>query len=86
MLLPHQYRARYVSQLRPKTYEQWHGEGADYLVASSAAFGSVFGAPQRYPREYDEYMRIFTQSRELTKIAPSKDVPGPEFRIFKVVP
>ena len=86
LLLPTEYRSRYVSQLRPKTYEQWRGEGADYLVASSAAFGSVFGAPQRYPREYDEYMRIFTQSRELTTIAPSKDVPGPEFRIFKVVP
>ena len=86
MLLPSQYRARYVSQLRPKTYEQWRGEGADYLVASSAAFGSVFGAPERYPREYDEYMRIFTQSRDLTTISPSKGVPGPEFRIFKVVP
>lgn len=86
MLLPSQYRSRYVSQLRPKTYDQWRGEGADYLVASSAAFGSVFGAPERHPREYAEYMQIFTQSRELTTIAPSKDVPGPEFRIFKVVP
>jgi hypothetical protein len=31
-------------------------------------------------------MRIFTQSREIQTIAPSPDVPGPEFRIFKVVP
>jgi len=86
LLVPNQYRARYVSQLRPKDYEQWRGEGADYLVASSAAYGSVFGATEKYPREYAEYMRIFTQSRELTVIAPSKEVPGPEFRIFKVVP
>jgi hypothetical protein len=86
LLLPDQFRARYVSQLRPKDYEQWRGEGADYLVASSAAYGSIFGAPEKYPREYAEYMRIFTQSRELQTIAPSSDVPGPEFRIFKVVP
>ena len=86
LLLPNQFRARYVSQLRPKDYEQWRGEGADYLVASSAAYGSVFSAPEKYPREYAEYMRIFTQSRELQTIAPSSDVPGPEFRIFKVVP
>jgi hypothetical protein len=86
MLLPGQYRVRYVSQLRPKTYEQWRGEGTDYVVASSTAYGSVFGAPEKYPHEYAEYMRIFTQSRELTTIGPSNDRPGPEFRIFKVVP
>ena len=85
-LLPTQFRTRYVSQLRPKTYEQWRTEGADYLVASSAAYGSVFSAPEKYPREYDEYMRIFTQSREIQTIAPSTEVPGPQFRIFKVVP
>ena len=86
LLLPNQFRARYVSQLRPKDYAQWRDEGADYLVASSAAYGSVFNATQKYPREYAEYMRIFTQSREIQTIAPSSDVPGPEFRIFKVVP
>jgi len=35
---------------------------------------------------YNEYMRIFTQSREVQTIAPSPDIPGPELRIFKVVP
>jgi 4-amino-4-deoxy-L-arabinose transferase-like glycosyltransferase len=86
LLLPTQFRAHYVTQLRPKDYEQWRAEGADYLVASSAAYGSVFSAPEKHPREYAEYMRIFTQSREIQTIAPSPEVPGPEFRIFKVVP
>lgn len=86
VLLPEQYRSRNVSQLRPKTYEQWRGEGADYLIASSGSYGYVFEEPQKYQREYAEYMRIFTQSREIMRISPSAGVPGVEFRIFKVVP
>jgi hypothetical protein len=31
-------------------------------------------------------MRIFTQSREIARFTPSENVPGPELRIFKVVP
>ena len=31
-------------------------------------------------------MRIFEQSRELVRFSPSTDTPGPELRIFKVIP
>jgi 4-amino-4-deoxy-L-arabinose transferase-like glycosyltransferase len=86
LLLPGQYRTSYVGQLRLKTYDQWRDEGAQYLVASSDAYGAVMTAPQQYPNDYNDYMRIFTQSRELHTIAPSADMPGPELRIFKVVP
>jgi 4-amino-4-deoxy-L-arabinose transferase-like glycosyltransferase len=86
MLLPSQYRATYVLQLRRKTYEELRQEGVEYLVANSESYGSALAAPQQNPADYNEYMRIFTQSRELQTITPSRDVPGPELRIFKVVP
>ncbi len=90
MLLPDKFRARNVGALRPKDYSQWRGEGVDYLIASSEEYGPVFderaGGPQKYPREYAEYMRIFVQSREVARFTPSADHPGPELRILKVVP
>jgi hypothetical protein len=86
ILLPAQYQSRNVSLLRLKSYEQWRDEGFDYLIASSGAYGPVFDSPEKLPDEYAQYMRIFTQSREIARFTPSKDVPGPELRIFKVVP
>jgi hypothetical protein len=86
ILLPPPYRSRNVPVLRVKSYEEWRGEGIDYLIASSGAFGPVFDAPQRYPDEYAQYMRIFAQCREVARFVPSAGTPGPELRVFKVVP
>jgi hypothetical protein len=90
LLLPSRFRSKNVGQLRPKDYTQWRNEGVDYFVASSEAYGKYLedatGGPQNYPREYDEYMRIFVQSREIMRFPPSSDHPGPEIRILKVVP
>ena len=86
ILLPAQYRASYVGQLRRKTYEELRKEGVDYVVANSESYGTALAAPQKYPDDYNDYMRIFSQSRELQTIAPSPEQPGPELRIFKVVP
>jgi 4-amino-4-deoxy-L-arabinose transferase-like glycosyltransferase len=86
LLLPPPYRSRNVPVLRTKSYEEWRGEGIDYLIASSGAFGLVFDAPQRYPDEYAQYMRIFAQSREVARFVPTAGTPGPELRVFKVVP
>ena len=61
--------------LRPKDYGSGATKGVDYLVASSEAYGPVLrrraGGPQKFPREYAEYMRIFVQSREIARFAPS---------------
>ena len=86
ILLPPSYRSRNVPGLRVKSYEEWRAEGIDYLIASSGAFGPIFAAPQRYPDEYAQYMRIFTQCREVARFAPSASTPGPELRVLKVVP
>lgn len=89
MLLPATFRAQNVPALRPKDYSQWRDEGVDYLVASSQAYGPFLdepAGPQKFPREYAEYMRIFVQCREIARFAPSADHPGPELRVLKVVP
>ena len=86
MLLPMQYRTSYIPELRRKTYEELRKEGTEYVVANSEAYGSALAAPQKYPADYNDYMLIFSQSRELQTIAPSPKLPGPELRIFKVVP
>jgi hypothetical protein len=90
MVLPDRFRSRNVGALRPKDYAQWRTEGVDYLVASSEKYGPFFdepaGGPQKFPREYAEYMRIFVQCREMARFTPSADHPGPELRVLKVVP
>jgi len=90
MLLPGTFRSTNVGALRPKDYAQWRDEGVDYLVASSEKYGPYLdepgGGPQKFPREYAEYMRIFVQCREVARFAPSADHPGPELRVLKVVP
>lgn len=86
LLLPVQYRATYMTQLRRKSYEQLRSEGAEYLVANSEAFGRALVAPHQYPEDYNDYMRLFTQSREIHTVKPTADVPGPELRIFQIVP
>jgi 4-amino-4-deoxy-L-arabinose transferase-like glycosyltransferase len=86
LLLPASYRSRNVSQLRQLEYADWRDQKVDYLIASSEYYSRYFESPQKYPREYAEYMRIFEQSRELVRFSPSKDTPGPELRVFKVVP
>ena len=86
MLLPSQYRVTYITQLRRKSYDELRTEGAQYLVANSESYGPALVAPHQYPDDYNDYMRIFTQSHEIQKITPTADVPGPELRIFKIVP
>jgi hypothetical protein len=58
-------------------------------VASSQSYGPFLSSPQVHPAEYADYMRIFEQSREITRFTPSPDgmqIPGPELRIYKVTP
>jgi len=86
LLLPPIYRSRNISQLRHMEYTEWRDQKVDYLVASSEYYNSYFVSPEKFPREYAEYMRIFEQSRELARFSPSRDTPGPELRIFKVIP
>jgi hypothetical protein len=87
LLLPGQiFRTENVAQLRYHTYEDYRGRGVNYLVASSQSYGPYFEKPHEHPYEYADYMRIFEQSREVARFTPSAEHPGPELRVFKVVP
>ena len=78
------YRIQPVRQLRQHDYKKYVDDGANYLIASSQAYGPYFESPHLFPNEYAEYMRIFEQSREVARFAASNDHPGPELRIFQV--
>ena len=68
----------------PRSLEDYRGEGFEYLIASSQAYGPAFDAPQALPDEYAAYRRLFDQSQEVARFTPSSDHPGPELRIFKI--
>lgn len=88
ILLPETYKATYLAQLRLHPFDRYVDEGVDYLVASSQCYGPYFdaasGGPQKYPREYSEYVAIFNQTEEVARFTPSGDHPGPELRILKI--
>ena len=89
MLLPPPFKSENIAQLRYQTYEDYRNRGVQYLVASSQSYGPYLSSPQIHPAEYADYMRIFEQSREITRFTPSSDgqqIPGPELRIYKVTP
>jgi 4-amino-4-deoxy-L-arabinose transferase-like glycosyltransferase len=86
LLLPARYRSRNVGSLRERDHAAWRDQKVEYLIASSEHYEGGFLSPERSPREYGEYMRMFEQSRELARFSPSAGTPGPELRIFKVIP
>lgn len=86
LLPPLIYKSETMPELRRKTYDNFLAEGVEYLVASSQIHGRYMNAPQAFPQEYADYMRIFEQSHELVRFSPSDRVPGPELRIYKVKP
>jgi hypothetical protein len=86
LLLPSTYNAQNVVQLRRRSFEQYVGDKVDYLVASSQVYGPYLAAPHLFPREYEDYMRLFGRTREVVRFSPSAQVPGPELRVLKVGP
>ena len=86
LLLPADYRAENVTQLRLTPLESYAASSTDYLVASSQCYGPYLDEPQKYPAEYGDYVRLFRQVPEVARFTPSKEHPGPELRILKVKP
>jgi hypothetical protein len=80
------YRTQNVGQLREFTYEDYAASGVDYLVASSQSYGPYLHEPHKAPREYAEYMRLFTQAKEVARFTPPAGKPWPELVIYKVKP
>ena len=80
------YYSRNISQLREKTYEEYVATGVDYLVASSQSYGPYLSEPHKTPREYAEYMRLFTQAKEVARFTPPTGKPWPELVIYRVKP
>ena len=78
------YTSSNVRQLRDQTYDDYAAAHVDYLVASSQCYGGYFAEPHRFPREYAEYMRLFTQAQEVARFTPPPGKLWPELIIFRV--
>jgi 4-amino-4-deoxy-L-arabinose transferase-like glycosyltransferase len=86
LTFPPRYESVRLRQLRELTYEQHVEAGADYLVASSQAYGPYLESPARFREEFNAYMTLFTRGQEVARFTASHDHPGPELRIVKVRP
>jgi 4-amino-4-deoxy-L-arabinose transferase-like glycosyltransferase len=84
LLLPNYPHADNGIQLRHRQYDDYVADKVDYLIASSASYGQYFASPEKFPREYAEYRRIFDQCQEVVRFTPSETHPGAELIIFKV--
>ena len=80
------YKSRHVDQLREFTYEDYLESDTAYLVASSQSYGRYLQEPHKSPREYAEYMRLFTQAREVARFTPPAGKPWPELVIYRIKP
>lgn len=85
LFLPADYRVQRVTQLRTHTVADYTADGVQYLVSSSQCYGPYLERPGVFPVEYGDYARLFQQTRELARFTPSRDHPGPELRVLKVV-
>lgn len=75
-----------MPELRIKTYDEFANAGVNYLIASSNAYGKYMLAPGAHREEYQAYTRLFSEAHEIARFSPSKDHPGPELRVLKVMP
>jgi 4-amino-4-deoxy-L-arabinose transferase-like glycosyltransferase len=82
--LPAAYHPTYVKQLRLDPPGLYAERGIQYLVASSQCYGLYFSDPATYAQERDDYQRLFAETEEVARFAPTPDHPGPELRILKV--
>lgn len=80
------YHTQNVGQLRQFTYDDYVASQTDYLVASSQSYGPYLHEPHKTPREYAEYMRLFTQAKEVARFTPPAGKPWPELVIYQVKP
>ena len=68
-------------------YAEWRYEKVDYLVASSEDYNQLLSVAREVSAgRNSNRLRIFEQSRAVVRFSPSRDTPGPELRIFKVIP
>jgi 4-amino-4-deoxy-L-arabinose transferase-like glycosyltransferase len=84
LLAGDRYRSVNVPSLIERTHEQYAGEGFDYILASSEAYGLAFDAPHLHRAEYARYQTLFGLSLEVATFEGSDRVPGPDLKLFRV--
>jgi 4-amino-4-deoxy-L-arabinose transferase-like glycosyltransferase len=79
-------KSEHFLRLTDHSHEDYVGQGFQYIIASSQAFGPVFESPAGSADLYAKYRRLFDQSREVFVAKPEGGRRGPELRIYKLQP
>ncbi len=73
----------HMPSLITRTYADYAADDVDYLIASSAGYGTAFATGG--PREaFVAYQTLFTHTEQVAIFTSSNDTPGPELRILRV--
>ena len=78
------YRVEGQLRLINRTYEQYVSSGTDYLIATSYVFGPVVNSQTGDPANREAYERLFSQAREVFRVAPTDRRVGPEIRVYSI--
>jgi hypothetical protein len=81
---PGRYREEYMRSLVHNPTDYLLGGTFDYVIASSAVYGKVFGYPTHYRADFLAYNYLFRHLVPVFTVPESPDHPGPEVRIFSV--
>lgn len=83
-LPPGHFEVEYVHSLVDHPAEYDLTGNYDYVIATSATYGKVFGYPTHYAAEHLAYDNLFRRLAPACTISPSAEHPGPEVKIFTV--
>ncbi len=84
LLNPEQYNVEYLARLIRHDFAYYQAEGYEYLLASDLAFGVALYRTPREAGAATQYEDLFARLEPVTTFWPSRDHPGPEWRVYRV--
>ncbi len=87
VLLPaDRYVLQYPRRLIDRSTDDYRDAGVDYLLASSQSFRVAFYVSPPEPAAVVGYTDLFKRNEHVITFMPSADHPGPELRLYRVLP
>ncbi|MCR4375844.1 MAG: hypothetical protein NUW22_13440, partial [Acidobacteria bacterium] len=84
LLNAEQYNVEYLARLIRHDFAHYQAEGYEYLLASDLAFGPALYREPPEAGAAAQYEDLFARLEPVTTFRPSRDHPGPEWRVYRV--
>lgn len=84
LLNAEQYDVEYLARLIRHDFAFYQSEGFEYLLASDQAFGVALYRTPREAGAAAQYEDLFRRLAPIITFLPSRDHPGPEWRVYRV--